>query len=159
MVSNSTIERNKNVIDNFYSAFSSHNAENMALCYGENIHFLDPVFGNLHGREVSQMWKMLIHKSKGNLLISYSDIWADEEYGGAKWVAQYQFGNRRVTNTVTARFRFSEGKIIEHSDHFNLWKWSRQALGITGWFFGWTPFFRRKIRLKTRAQLEAFNKN
>jgi hypothetical protein len=29
-----------------------------------------------------------------------------------------------------------EGLIIEHRDHFELWRWSRQALGLKGLLLG-----------------------
>jgi|TARA_Y100000385_G_C13104310_1_gene646571 predicted alpha-1,6-mannanase (GH76 family) len=141
------------LIGSFYSSFSNLNRAGMTKCYHRDIHFLDSAFGNLHGEDVSKMWEMLIARSKGNLEISFSDIWVDENYGGAKWVAKYKFGNRPVTNFVTARFKFSEGKILEHSDHFDLWKWSRQAIGPIAYLIGWTGFFQKRLRAKFRNSL------
>ncbi len=153
MVSKEQAEVNKKLIDKFYTSFSERNAEKMVECYDANIHFLDPVFGNLYGEQVGKMWRTLIDKSKGNLKITFKDIWADEEYGGASWQAVYFFKGRKVVNNVEARFRFSESKIIEHSDHFNLWTWSKQALGLAGWFFGWSVLFKNKIQTEARRSI------
>lgn len=144
------------LIEKLYTSFAKLDAEGMASCYHKDIHFLDPAFGNLHNEEVSKMWEMLIKRSKGNLEITYSDIWIDEDYGGAKWTAKYKFGSRTVINHVIARFKISDGKIIEHSDDFNVWKWSRQALGPIGWLFGWSGFVANSIRKKSRKLLEEY---
>lgn len=141
------------LINKFYTSFSLLKADEMNECYHPEIHFLDPAFGNLHNEDVSKMWKMLIERSKGKLDISYKDVWADSEYGGAKWTAKYKFGSRQVVNVVQARFRFSEGKIIEHSDHFDVWKWGRQAIGPIAYLIGWTGFFQKRLRSKFRNTL------
>ena len=52
--------------------------------------------------------------------------------------------------------RFRDGKIIEHTDDFDLWKWSRQALGIKGWLLGWSEFVQKKIRNSAQDSLLAF---
>jgi len=146
----------KSIIEKFYTSFAQLDAKGMASCYHENIHFLDPAFGNLRGEEASKMWEMLIKRSKGNLAVTFSDVWAEDGYGGASWTAEYKYENRPVINQVKAHFKFSEGKIIEHNDVFNVWIWSRQALGPMGWLLGWTGFVANGIRKKSRKLLEDF---
>ena len=41
---------------------------------------------------------------------------------------------------------------------FSLYKWSRQAMGIKGFMFGWTAFFKRKLNTQTRILLSEFQK-
>lgn len=54
-------------------------------------------------------------------------------------------------------FEFNPEGLIEHQrDTFNLWAWSRQALGAPGLLMGWTPFLRRKIRAQTAANFQKF---
>lgn len=153
MVSDNQARTNEQIIHEFYTAFSEHNADKMSECYAENVHFLDPAFGNLYSEKVIEMWTLLIKKSKGNLTIKHHNVWADDEYGGCNWQAEYYFGKRKITNNIEARFRFKDGKIIEHSDHFSLYKWSQQAFGLTGLLIGWTPFFKNKIRSTSRKML------
>ena len=65
---------NENTINKFYTAFANGDATQMCECYHPNVQFSDPVFGLLKGKEVCQMWKMLIERSKGNLKIELSDL-------------------------------------------------------------------------------------
>jgi hypothetical protein len=36
------------------------------------------------------------------------------------------------------------------TDDFDIWKWSKQALGLTGYLFGWTGFMQNKIHIAKR---------
>lgn len=144
------------LIEEFYAAFSAHEAETMASCYHPEIAFSDPAFGMLHGKDASDMWRMLVHRSKGKLHIEFSDIKADQQLGSAKWTARYEFSKtgRQVTNEVTANFVFKDGLIIEHKDDFDFGKWASQAFGFTGWLIGNTAFFRNKVRNQALASLK-----
>jgi hypothetical protein len=75
-------------------------------------------------------------------------------------VARYVFPatGRTVVNRGKGRFKFEEGKIIEHHDDFSFWKWSAQALGWPGLLFGWTSVLQKKVRGKARRRLEKFMK-
>ena len=149
---------NENLITKFYTAFSNADAKAMAECYHPKIHFVDPAFGLLKKEQVSKMWEMLLLKSKGNIKIEFSDIKADEFTGSAKWTATYNFSktNRKVVNKVSAQFVFQDGLIIKHSDSFDVWKWSKQAFGLTGYLLGWTGFFQKKINQQALSSLEKF---
>lgn len=139
---------NSDMIHRFYTAFSEGDAETMASCYHENIQFQDPVFGKISGTDPSNMWRMLIERANGNMDIKFTEVTADEEGGSAQWIARYPYGKKKrpVINFISASFKFKDGKIIEHTDHFDLWKWSRQALGLPGTLLGWTPFIQNKIK-------------
>lgn len=139
---------NIELIQKFYTAFANANAEQMIGCYNDDITFHDPAFGNLHGNDAKNMWRMLIDKSEGVLKITYSNVKATETSGSADWVAEYVFSQtgRKVTNRINAKFEFKDGKIIDHRDIFNFWKWTRQALGLKGYLFGWTNFMNKRVR-------------
>lgn len=141
----------KSLIEKFYTSFAQLDAMGMASCYHENIHFLDPDFGNLRGKEASKMREILIRRSKGNLAVTFSDVWAEDGYGGASWKAKYKYGNRPVINQIKARFKFSKEEIIEQNDSFNVWKWSNQALGVAGFLIGWTTVFQSTLQKKIKA--------
>jgi len=149
---------NENIITRFYSAFQKKNASEMNHCYAENIAFSDPVFGLLHGEEVRNMWEMLCKNGK-DLQLSFGNIQLlDEEYATCDWVAQYTFSQtgRRVVNNIKAHIRIENGIITEHTDAFDIYKWSRQALGLRGWLFGWTAWFQKKLQQKTRIALNNY---
>lgn len=149
---------NEALITKFYTAFANADAQTMSECYHPKVHFIDPAFGLLKEEQVSDMWKMLISRSKGNLKIEFSDIKADELSGSAHWVAAYNFSktNRNVINKVAAEFTFQDGLIIKHVDHFDVWRWSKQAFGPAGYLLGWTGFFQKKIQEQALLSLKKY---
>jgi len=149
---------NEALIRKFYEAFARADAESMVDCYAPNVIFTDPAFGELQGDEAKSMWRMLIENSKGQLSLTFDNIKATDQIGSADWVACYTFSQtgRKVVNRIAARFEFENGLIVRHSDHFDLWKWSRQALGLPGYLLGWTPFMKNKIQQRARRQLEKY---
>src|SRR3989344_4763480 len=138
---------NAQLLTRFYQAFQRQDAEAMAACYAADVHFSDPVFPDLKGAEAADMWRMLTSRAQ-NFSLEYSDVSADDHQGRAHWVATYLFSGtgRMVVNRIQANFKFRDGKIVEHRDHFDLWKWSAQALGVKGTLLGWTPLVQGAIR-------------
>jgi len=149
---------NQQLIEEFYAGFAAHNPKTMASCYHEDIVFEDPAFGILKGKDVTDMWEMLIEKSNNNLHIEFSDVKAEAANGSARWIATYNFSktNRKVINVINAQFEFKDGLIIQHTDYFNIWKWTRQALGLTGLMFGWTGYLQDKIQQQAIHSLRVF---
>ena len=103
------------------------------------------------------MWHMLCARAK-DLQIRFRDTQANATIGAAHWEAQYTFGkkSRPVHNVITATFDFRENLIVEYDDTFNLWKWTRMALGPTGTLLGWTPWLRSAVRRDARRGLDSF---
>lgn len=130
----------------------------MQACYSDDAVFSDPVFGLLDAAETRAMWEMLCKRAKDFSLVYGNIQLLDEEYATADWTATYLFSqtNRRVVNKVRAHMRLRDGLIIEHSDAFAIYRWTRQALGLTGLVFGWTAFLNRRIQKQARAGLEKF---
>ncbi len=149
----------KKTIENFYTAFANLNAEDMVKYYHQDIVFTDPAFGELKGEHAKNMWRMLCASQKGkSFVVKYKDIQANENRGSANWEAFYNFSktNRKIHNVIHAEFKFKDGKIIEHTDHFNLYKWSQQAFGLSGYLLGWSPFFKKKLNAQTNLMLKKF---
>jgi len=146
------------LIKQFYTSFAERNINAMLECYHPDIVFEDPAFGRLEGKRACFMWKMLLSKKESDLIVTFKNSSADEHQGKADWIAEYTLSetNRKVVNHVSAKFKFKEGKISEHIDHFDVWKWSRQALGISGYILGWTPFMQNKIQQKLNGRLDKF---
>ncbi|KGF63497.1 nuclear transport factor 2 family protein [Pseudomonas lutea] len=152
-----TSEHNSALITRFYEAFSRLDAEAMAACYSEDVVFSDPVFGELRGRDAGDMWRMLTSRAR-DFSVIFDQVRADTHTGAAHWVATYLFSQtgRTVVNDIQARFVFRDGKICEHHDHFDLWRWARQALGARGALLGWAPFVQNAIRAQGQKGLKAF---
>jgi len=151
---------NSELVNRFYSAFQKLDYVTMQDCYDDEVIFLDPAFGVLNGEEVKSMWEMLAKNAKDFSLV-FSDIKVeDEEYITCQWVATYTFSatGRKVVNRIKAYIRVQSGKITEHTDHFNFWKWARQATGLSGWLLGWSSFFQSQVRSKARGNLMKFMK-
>jgi ketosteroid isomerase-like protein len=150
---------NASLIESFYTAFQARNAEKMAACYAPDVAFSDPVFPQLQGMEAGDMWRMLTARAQ-NFSLVFDGVEADDTHGKAHWVATYTFtqtGNT-VVNDIHASFMFRDGKIVQHVDRFDLWKWARQALGAKGLLLGWTPLVKGAIRKQAAKGLAAFRK-
>jgi ketosteroid isomerase-like protein len=148
---------NAALISRFYQAFARQDAEAMAACYAPNVQFSDAVFIDLKGAEASDMWRMLCSRAQ-DFSLSFSAVEADEQRGTARWTAQYTFSatGRTVVNEIRAEFVFKDGLIVEHRDHFDLWRWSRQALGLKGLLLGWLPPVQAAIRRQARQGLASY---
>lgn len=151
---------NKELIHKFYTSFTKGDSKGMVDCYHPEIVFKDPVFGTLKGERAVKMWEMLLSQKKNSTTIGFENIHASTKEGGANWVAEYVYGpkKRNVRNEVSAHFKFKDGKIIEHTDTFDLWKWTQQALGPAGYLLGWTGFMKRKIQKTTTTNLDSYIK-
>ena len=157
MSASSPTNANETLIRRFYDAFSERDGEAMAACYHDDAQFSDPVFPGLQGREVGAMWRMLCERGR-DLKIEYRDVTSEGDRGGAHWEAWYTFTatGRSVHNRIDASFRFADGKIIEHTDVFDLWAWTRMALGLPGILLGWSPPIQNKVRATARKGLDAW---
>jgi ketosteroid isomerase-like protein len=151
------VHPNTELIERFYNAFQRRDAETMIACYADDVVFSDPAFGELHGDEVRDMWRMLVAGAQ-EFSLTFDSIEADDHNGRAHWEAGYLFSQtgRPVVNRIDARFVFRDGLIIEHRDRFDLWLWMRQAMGTRGALLGWSPFVQRMLRSQARRGLAAY---
>lgn len=154
------MKETEKIIETFYTCFQIKDWKGMQSCYHDKIIFSDPVFQNLKGGEAKAMWHMLLEAGK-DLKIEFKNIQSDGALGSCDWDAYYSFSKtgRQVHNVIRARFEFSEGKIIRHTDKFDLWRWAGMALGATGKMLGWTPVIQSKIRKGAIKSLQQFMKN
>jgi ketosteroid isomerase-like protein len=150
-------EANREMIRTLYEALDRGDGEAMAACYAPTARFRDPAFGELTGEEAGDMWRMLTERAE-DLSVELAEHDADDQRGTARWIATYTFTDtgRPVVNDVRARFRFMDGRIVEHVDEFSFFAWSRQALGPLGLALGWTPVLPALVRRRTRGRLDAF---
>lgn len=143
------------VVHRFYDAFRARDGAAMQACYTDDASFRDPVFQLSGAEEIGAMWTMLLEQGD-DLQIEVSGIEADAARGRAHWDATYSFGpaQRQVVNRIDASFVLVGDHIAEHEDHFDLWRWSRQALGPTGWLLGWSPMVRTRVQSQARRGLD-----
>jgi ketosteroid isomerase-like protein len=147
------------LITSFYEAFKKRDAEGMVASYADDVHFSDPVFPDLNGDRAKNMWRMLCERGK-DLEIEFRDVKVDGNKGSAHWEAHYTFSitGNRVHNIIDAEFVFADGKIVDHKDSFDLWRWAGMALGMKGKLLGWAPFVQNAIRKNAVKGLDAFAK-
>lgn len=148
---------NEKLIQHFYESFKNKDYKAMQTCYADNATFSDAAFQNLNSAQVKAMWEMLIKRGK-DLELRFQNIKADEKTGSAEWIANYTFSQtgNKVENHIKANFEFENGKIVKHIDSFDFYKWSSQALGLSGKLLGWTSFLQKQVQQKALKSLEEF---
>ncbi len=148
---------NVQLINKFYTCFKNRDYKGMQDCYADTAVFSDEVFVNLNSKQVKAMWEMLVTGGKDTKL-DFKNVTASGTRGDAEWTAYYTFSatGRKVVNNVKGNFIIENGKIIKHTDVFSFYKWSKQALGISGALLGWTPFLKKKVRKFAMSRLSDF---
>jgi ketosteroid isomerase-like protein len=148
---------NEKLIQHFYNSFAQRDYKAMQDCYADDATFSDEAFQNLNSAQVKAMWEMLIKRGK-DLEIRFQNVSADEKSGSAEWIANYTFSQtgNKVENHIKANFEFANGKIVKHIDSFDFYRWSSQALGLTGKLLGWTSFLQKKVSEKAMKNLAEF---
>lgn len=148
---------NAELVTRFYTAFQRKDGAAMTACYAPAVVFSDPVFPRLEGPHAGAMWRMLCERG-ADLEVTFRDVTADDARGSAHWDARYTFSQtgRKVLNRIDATFEFAGGAIVRHIDSFDLYRWSRQALGPVGLLLGWSPLVRNKVRRSAAASLAAW---
>lgn len=148
------------VVVKFYEAFKVRDGASMAAAYAANAHFSDPVFPDLNGQEVGNMWKMLTAGENKDFSIRDVEVTPFDEEGHrykAQWTAHYVFNGNPVVNRVTSVIELdADGKIVEQKDTFDFELWQSQALGWVGSWFGWTGFPGWMTQKKAAERLAAY---
>ena len=149
---------NAALIQRLYESLGRRDAAGMVACYHPEVHFSDPVF-DLKGPQAGDMWRMLCANGR-DLTVAFSHIEADDLTGRGHWDARYTFSatGRQVLNRIDSSFEFRDGLIVRQHDHFDFWRWSRQALGTPGWLLGWSGFLKKKVRTKAALGLALFTR-
>jgi len=141
-------------IARLYQGLSTRDHAMMARCYAPDATFSDPVFPDLRGPAVAGMWRMLCERAT-DLRVEASGIRAADGRGQAHWEAWYTYSatGRPVHNVIDATFELRDGLIVRHHDRFDLYRWTRQALGMKGVLLGWAPPVQNAIRRQAAGAL------
>ncbi|MEZ4671798.1 MAG: nuclear transport factor 2 family protein [Anaerolineae bacterium] len=145
------------LINRFYSSFQQRDHAGMIACYHPQVEFTDPVFQTLKGKQACAMWHMLAERAT-DIDITFDHVQAQGSSGQAHWEAQYTFSGsgRRVHNVIDAAFEFADGLIVKHRDRFDLWRWTRMAIGTSGVLLGWSPLVQNRVRQRAQSGLKKF---
>jgi hypothetical protein len=129
----------------------------MAASYAPTARFSDPVFQDLTGPRIGTMWRMLCARAT-DLRVECGSVRTEGDTARVEWQAWYTYSatGRRVHNRIAATFVVERGLIRRHDDVFDLYRWARQALGMTGILLGWSPPVQRAIRRRATHSLDAF---
>lgn len=151
------VHPNELLIQRFYTSFQQCDAAGMGACYTDDVVFSDPVFPRLEGEAARAMWRMLCSRAR-DFSLRFGDIAADDRHGRAHWEAEYTYSQtgRRVHNIIEASFALRDGRIVRHTDHFDLWRWMRMALGPKGVLLGWLPPVQGVVRRQAGQALATF---
>ena len=117
---------NARLIEKLYSSLRDDKPDAAAACYAGDAHFEDIAFW-LNGRDyILQMWRLVCSQK---VRVSFDSVVADDQHGGANWVAKYTITEtrRKVTNPTTAHFDFRDGLIVNHRDQCDAMAWATQA--------------------------------
>lgn len=145
------------VVERFYAAFAQREHRAMAAAYAPDASFSDPVFTSLSGRRIGTMWRMLCERAT-DLRIECGAVTVAGSAAWTEWQAWYTYSatGRPVHNRIAASFVIANGLIVRHDDRFDLYRWSRQALGMKGILLGWTPIVQGAIRTQAAKALRRF---
>ncbi len=148
---------NQQLITKFYTCFQKKDYKGMQECYADTATFSDEVFVNLNPEQVKAMWEMLCIRGT-DLTLDFKNVKAQGNQASAEWEAHYTFSasKRKVVNNVKANFVIENGKVVKHTDVFDFYKWSKQALGFPGALLGWTSFFKNAVRKGAMKSLNDF---
>ena len=146
--------------ERFYGALAQRDAEGAAGCYADDAVFSDPVFGELRGGAVRDMWRMLLGRSSGDMTVSVTYLGGAEDGTTVQTCAviDYTFSRtgNKVSNRIATFIQSRGGRIVRQVDDFDFYRWARQAFGIAGWLAGWTPAFKRKVQAEAAGGLARF---
>jgi SnoaL-like domain len=117
---------NARLIEILYCSLRDNKPDAAAACYAPDAHFEDIAF-RLEGREcILQMWSLVCSQKVG---VTFASVVADDQQGGASWVAKYMITEtrRKVINPTTSHFVFRDGLIVNHVDRCDAMAWATQA--------------------------------
>ncbi|MFV0605667.1 MAG: nuclear transport factor 2 family protein [Niabella sp.] len=150
--------KGKEIVENFYEAFSKLDYADLTRYLSADIIYHDPIFGLLEGDVVFSMWQMKCERLKHFSFHINNFQQIDDEYITCEWQATFLNGRtgKMVTMPAKAFMRILDGKITEHSDGYKLSHWLTVTKGWKGMLFGWTGYMKRREQNFYRTLLNNF---
>lgn len=130
----------------------------MQACYHPEATFSDPAFQHLDSAQVQAMWRMLCERGTDLRVEATPAVQQPDGTWTTRWQAWYTFSQtkRQVHNIIDARISFRDGLFLHHHDSFDLYRWTRHALGPVGTLLGWTSVLQNKIREQAQQSLARY---
>ncbi|RKR82268.1 SnoaL-like protein [Mucilaginibacter gracilis] len=149
---------NEKLILDFYDNLRKGDVKKIGNFYAKNATFRDPIFISLNASQASAMWAMVVKEKDFQIDIKKIDI--SDRFLTADCTLIWTCENgKKVLNDITSRFAFNtDGKILLHSNHFDVYKLVKQTTGTIGVLFGWTKVLRNRTRRLAAEKLNYFMK-
>lgn len=150
-------------VQDFFDALARLDAYALAQCYAPSARFEDAAW-SLQGTEaIAAMWEMICDDTRR----LGADVWRLEclRIRGTRhrckvdWRLSHRdpATGRLIHQRMESRFLLTrDGRIDFHENRFSLWRWSRQARGLSGWLLGWTPIMRQRVRHDAAQRLDRY---
>ena len=134
---------NAALLRRLFTSLQGRDDQAMADCYAEQATFHDIAFDLKNRREIHAMWRMICATTP--VTVTIEGVEADDRTGRARIIDEYTFSDtgNPVVNPIESRFRFADGRIVEHRDECDERSWARQAIGGP---FGWLAGRVRPLR-------------
>ncbi len=127
------------VATRFYTAFAARDSATMAQLYAPNVKFRDPLFGNLKGPQVMEMWNTITPAANSKTFKIEPKVQPNptQRPDGSwdvqvHWDAHYDLGSRHIDNHADTTMTIKDGKIVKQNDAWDLDAWTKQALPFGG---------------------------
>jgi hypothetical protein len=126
------MERNRALLEKFFTSLAGDDHEAMAECYAPEATFDDIAFELRGKKKIHAMWHMI---TDSDLCMTYRVESCGPRDAVVCWVARYTFGEteekpgRRVRNELCSTFVLQDGLIVGQHDHSDARRWCVQALG------------------------------
>lgn len=143
------------LVRDLLARLADRDAEGAARCYHPGIFYSDPLYPQVRGAAVAELWRLRFARQPG-MSVAVEQVSGDADGALARWRVRYVEGGRPVELRVRSMFGFRGGRIARHYDHFSFWGWAAQAHGALGAALGWFAPFKWKVRRDATRALERF---
>jgi ketosteroid isomerase-like protein len=145
------------LVHRFFACLEKRDATGAVESYAADVHYSDPLLGELSGREALARWPSFFANVQ-SLELFFIILSADPSVVRARYHPRYTDARtgRRIENDVRAEFTIHDDKIVRHVDVFSTWRFAAMKLGAKGRLFGFFPSLLRKLQEEARAEVETF---
>lgn len=148
---------NEKLIQCYLQALQQQDLPTMQMCYHKSITYEDDLFRELKKGDVPAMWEMRFAENPV-WEVEFKDIQASNDWGRVHWTLTYGHtkNGKPKRRHIVARFTFYEGKILYHSDAFNLYNWVKENQGAWWRFLIWFSPLQYFLRAGAHRKLQRF---
>lgn len=145
------------VAHSYFDHLQDRNAAGaVELCHPD-LHYFDPILGDLHGREALARWPIFFAQPHEPSL-HFFDITAKDDTVHVRYFLHYTDAEtgRKIDHGISAELTIRDNRITHHKDTFDIWRFATMKLGMRGRLLGFLPSTADALRKKARAELDAY---